>query len=41
MTVEEGVRMIVSGGILQPQAILDQAQSPVAAEEPELAAREV
>lgn len=34
MTVEEGVRMIVSGGILQPQSILAQARA--AAREPEL-----
>jgi len=40
MTVEEGVRMIVSGGILQPQTILNQGQAP-AVEEPELVGRGV
>ena len=32
MTIEEGIRMVVSGGILQPQAILGQTPAP----EPEL-----
>ncbi len=28
ITIEEGIRMVVSGGILQPQAILQQAPAP-------------
>lgn len=34
LTVEEGIRMIVSGGILQPQAVLRQTPQPEAALEP-------
>ena len=36
MTIEEGIRMVVSGGILQPKAIMEQQQQPVRAPEPEL-----
>ena len=39
MTVEEGIRMIVSGGILQPKTLPKQQATPALEPEPELATR--